>query len=185
MTTIVGIDPSLTSSGIARIRLNDDDQWTARTWSCPTTGKRGDTLDDRNDRMTYIVSQLAPMWQSADLAVIEAPAYNQPGGSTWDRAGLWWRIVHRLAGAEVPVAMVGPKTRAKWATGNGGSGKRPVIAAAKLAWPGADVSNSDKADALVLASIGAQALDLPVPFEITDFRAQIAADVKLPERVVA
>lgn len=88
------------------------------------------------------------------------------GGSPWDRAGLWWRIVHRLLGADIPVAVCPPTVRAKWATGVGGGPKATkalvAVAVARL-WPDVDAASDDEWDALAMASLGAQHLGLDVP----------------------
>lgn len=166
-TRVLGIDPSLTSTGVAVIydgsaRVPGVDAITA---VFKTTGKRADpiaTMDARIGRIADFVMDFA----TVDLAVIEGPSLGSHGGSPWDRAGLWWRIVHRLLAADVPVAVCPPKVRCKWATGVGGGPKasKPMVAVAVARlWPHVDADSDDEWDALGMASIGAQRLGLPVP----------------------
>jgi len=153
---IVGIDPSLTGTGLAI--LNQHGAWVT---TIMTTGRRGDGLAERDHRIRYIVNEvLADDMCNADLAVIEGPAITRNAGSAWDRAGLWWRIVHRLLANDVPVAVCPPSTRAKWATGRGNADKAAVAVAVARMWPDVELTDDNQADALALASMGAQRLGL-------------------------
>ena len=58
--------------------------------------------------------------------------------------------------------VVPPKTRAKYATGNGGADKRAVLAAVRAAYPQFTIRNDNEADAVVLAAIGARSLGHPI-----------------------
>lgn len=156
---MVGIDLSLTSTGLARITSDG----LAYTWSATSTGKRDDTLLDRGHRLHSLAGQILDGITDDDQVVIEAPSHGQPGGSTWDRAGLWWSVVGRLQRRDIPVCMVSPTTRAKWASGSGKGDKAAVgIAMARL-FPDVDIANSDEADALALAHIGAVLAGYDIP----------------------
>lgn len=156
---IVGIDPSLTRTGVAVL-----DQGVCLPWvfSQPTSGKRSATLDERAGRIEAITWNVTAPADGADLVAIEAPPFNLPGGSTWDRAGMWWNIVGRLIRQNVPVVEVYPTTRAKWATGRGDAGKDAVQREVEEMW-GLRVRNDDEADALALATMAAQWARLDVP----------------------
>jgi Holliday junction resolvasome RuvABC endonuclease subunit len=148
---VVGIDVSLTSTGVA-VHHQDG---TMATDTIATKGKRGDTLVDRSQRIGFILGWVNDWLYPADLVVIEGPAGAAPGGSTWDRAGLWWAIVIK-AMDQCSVAVVAPPTRAKWATGNGRADKAAVAVAMSKRAPEVELANSDEADALALAWMGAQ-----------------------------
>jgi len=148
---VVAIDASLASTGVA-VHYPDG---RIVTGTIATKGKRGDTLAERSHRIGFILGQLNNYWGTADLVVIEGPAGAAPGGSTWDRAGLWWGIVNRIL-IHCPVAVVAPPTRAKWATGNSRSDKAAVAVAMSKRAPKVELANSDEADALALAWMGAQ-----------------------------
>lgn len=157
--SIVGIDLSLTSTGLARINPTGS----AYTWHITSTGKRGDTLHDRADRINRLASWILADIDDDDQVIIEAPSHGQPGGSTWDRAGLWWTIVGALHRRDIPVCMVSPTTRAKWASGSGRGDKAAVAVAMSRLFPDVELSNSDEADALALAHIGAVLAGYDVP----------------------
>ena len=150
---VAGLDISLTGTGIATL---------GGTTRIPTKGRRKDTIVQRRNRIKLISDIALTEVGDVDLAVIEGPvAYNTPGGSTWDRAGLWWRIVDRLTAYGIPVAIVPPTCRAKYATGSGGSRKTAVIDAAQRRY-GALLPTDDEADALVLRAMGLDWLGQPL-----------------------
>lgn len=162
MTRILGIDPSLARTGVGILDYADPIH--ARAEIVESFGRRGDTIRDRDARLNVIANEVcAYAVPTTVLAVIEAPAFGAHGGSTWDRAGLWWRIVHRLHGRDIPVVMVAPTTLKKWATGSGRADKSDVAVAMARLWPGVDAASNDGWDGLGLAHLGAQALGWPVP----------------------
>lgn len=152
MTVVVGVDPSLTATGIAGAGH-------ALCWAIthPSKGHNADTLAERDKRLARITDTVAEHASGARLVVIEGPALSRgAGSSTWDRAGLWWRIVHRLHAAEIPVAVCPPSTRCKWATGRGNADKAAVAVAVARMWPAATLDDDNQADALALATMGMQ-----------------------------
>lgn len=158
---ILGIDPSLARTGIGV--LDYGDPVTARAEIVESTGKRADTIRDRDTRLNGIADAvLAYATRSTVLVVIESGAFSRVGGSNWDRAGLWWRIVHRIHGRDLPVVAVAPTTLKKWATGSGRADKSDVSVALARLWPTVEAESNDGWDALALAHMGAQALGWPV-----------------------
>lgn len=169
MTSVIGIDLSLTSTGLAGFR--DGDLWVERIRS---TGRKGDDLLARRERVSGIAQQVFPCvdWDDLLLAVVEAPSYASQHGSAHDRSGLWWLVVDMLHELDIPVATVSPQGRAKYATGKGRADKQEVFAAAcntygrfpamrevhDLGWR----QGNDMADAVVLAAMGCRHLGMPV-----------------------
>jgi Holliday junction resolvasome RuvABC endonuclease subunit len=157
--TALGIDLSLTSTGLARIY----EDGRAYTWSRTSTGKRGDMLTQRVTRIRRLTMDIDNDTYDTDRVVIEAPSYGSRGGSTWDRAGLWWALIQLLVSRDLPVSLCAPATRAKWAAGTGRADKAAVAAAMARLFPNVEISNSDEADALALAHIGAVRAGYAVP----------------------
>lgn len=158
---VVGIDPSLTRTGVAYI---DEDPLRVRCYSLPTMGSRYDSVADTAARIQRIaIDATLPLADGAFLLALEAPAYSRHGASTWDRAGLWWEITRRAVRDRVPVATVAPTTRARWAAGHGHASKARVLAAMRALWPDATIRNHDEADAVALATMAAQHLGWDVP----------------------
>ena len=161
ITTVVGIDPSLRRTGLARITIDGARDPIAETRVRPSAGTRQATLTDRAVRLAGITGYVVEYALPCHLTVIEGPSLGSGGiGSAWDRAGLWWRIVARLLGNDTPVAVVPPQTRAKWATGSGRADKDAVREAITRLWHPywipRHAADDNEADALTLASMGAQ-----------------------------
>lgn len=156
---VVGLDLSLTSTGIAYVYPSGRGV-TARVTS---KGKAGATLDQRYARLQHIASSVTELIRGdLDLVVIEAPAMSRTTGHQHDRSGLWWLVVSWLRGHSIPVAEVAPTARAKYATGRGNAAKDDVLSAVIRRYPHVDVNGNDEADALILAAMGARWLGQPL-----------------------
>lgn len=161
--TVIGLDISLTSTGIA------SRGWTTRIRSA---GKNDATLYQRRARILGVARQVLDYCTHADLVVIEGPSYESKYGHPHDRSGLWWLIVHQLGG--VPVVEVAPKCRARYATGKGGDDKAAVMREVARRFPWFD-GGDDEADALVLAAMGYDAAGQPLCSMPATHRAALTA----------
>ncbi|MFF9894923.1 hypothetical protein [Streptomyces longispororuber] len=168
---VAGLDISLTGTGIATLG------GTARV---PTTGRRRDTIAQRWARMRHITDVVMTEVGDVDLACVEGPSHHSVGGSAWDRGGLWWLIVDALCARDIPVAVIPPTSRAKYATGSGGARKAAVLEAAQRRY-GAILPTDDEADALVLRAMGLHWLDQPLA-EVPDGHRAALAGVQWPAR---
>ncbi|MFJ1461813.1 hypothetical protein [Nocardia sp. N2S4-5] len=154
---IVGLDLSLTSTGIAVIG-------TGRPW-CATiesSGKADAPWESRYRRLGDLVLRVRAAITPGAFVVLEAPAYSRTTGSQHDRSGLWWMVHDRLVGSGCTVLPVGPNLRAKYATGKGNAGKDAVLAAAVRRYADIAITGNDTADAVVLAAIGCRLLGRPI-----------------------
>lgn len=188
MSRILGIDPSLTSTGVAILDMGAAPSMrTVRIQSAPPKRAKGDktpvSLAERYARLRAIGDELMPyVVDTTTLALVEGPSYASAGAGTWDRAGNWWHLVSRLQARRIPVAMVPPTVRAKWATGSGAAGKSPVAVHLSRMWPDLDFGLSDDEwDAVCLASIGGQHLGW-LPTDLARHREQLGK-VAWPELV--
>lgn len=159
---VVGVDLSLTSTGLADSHGNVDRY---RTKPTKTPG----LLDDlgRIERIAHAVHLFAlfgPDTWAATLVALEGPAFSRGAmGGQHVRAGLWWAVAARLTALPGPqVVVIPPTTRAMYATGRGNAGKDEVLAAAVKRYPAHDVTGNDVADAVILAAIGARLLGHPI-----------------------
>ncbi|MFJ6061646.1 hypothetical protein ACIQHU_01260 [Streptomyces tendae] len=168
---VAGLDISLTGTGVATL---------GGTTLIPSTGRRKDSIVQRRTRLKGITDQVLTAVGIVDLAVIEGPSHHSVGGSVWDRGGLWWLIVDGLCARDIPVAVMPPMSRAKYATGNGGSRKAAVMEAAQRRY-GAILDNDNEADALVLRAAGLDWLGVPLA-EVPDGHRAALAGVQWPDR---
>lgn len=178
MTTVVGLDLSLTNAGIAVIDDTRDDHpgiaWPWHLRCCGENGSEGATWRQRNRRIrrqaALVMRHLEPAGK-IDLAVVEGPIY---GGtilpSYYDRAALTHAVYGALDGRGIPIVMVSPTAGHVFTTGKGSLPKDPkrlkglILESVRALVPDVRVYNDDIADALGLAFMGGMSLGLKMPF---------------------
>lgn len=163
-TKVVGLDLSLTATGVAVLTFEDDIIADAElaTVRSSATGQ-GVELYSRLTRLESLSAAITDYCEhvSVDLVAIEGPSYGSKGGSSWDRAGLWWLVVRKIS---APIVVIPPGTLKKWATNNGQASKAAVKDAIDKYWDTSiDIRNHNEADALCLATIGSQLMGLTLP----------------------
>lgn len=148
---VLGLDLSLTGTGIARIG--------GEGVEVLTTVRPGKRVG--HERIDYIMTAVyeAQRQQRLDLVVIEGPSYGSQGGQRGhhERAGLWWLVTQGMWAVGRSYAVVAPTARAKYATGDGRAGKAAVLAAMRERYGHlitAGIRNDNEADALALAAMG-------------------------------
>jgi Holliday junction resolvasome RuvABC endonuclease subunit len=188
---VIGIDPSLTATGIARV--DTEDQLYATTTTIASRGSKDADLTSRRDRLAKLVRDIDahvlglpyPDAAPTTLVVIEAPSLGQTRqGGTLDRHGLWWMLIDRIHTLRYPVVAVPPTCRAKYATGKGNADKDTVLLAVARRYPHVDVANNNEADALALAAMGARSLGQPID-DLPQAHLEAMVKVPWPARAVA
>lgn len=150
---VIGIDLSLTSTGLAA---------PTGVATIKTEGHDGDTYADRQQRLHHIRNEVLAWCRGADLVVIEGPSYASVGAGTFDRSGLWWMVVDRLITNDIPLAVMTPKSRAKYVSGNGNAKKDQCMIAAVRRFPMFEITGNDIADAVTLMAAGRDHLGAPL-----------------------
>lgn len=158
---VVGVDLSLRSTGVA-----------GRGWVDRVVPPRGLT---GLPRLRWIRSAVLDLVRPAELVVIEGLAFASTTGKAAERAGLWWLTVDSIQAADVPVAVVPPACRCRYATGRGNASKDAVLAATIRRYPDVPVTGNDEADALVLAAMGLDHLGCPLTTVPVTHRAALGA----------
>ena len=157
---IVGVDPSLSSTGVA---LADD------TFATISTSAKGPK------RLEAIRDQLLKLADGCDIVVIEGYSMGSHQGShQLGELGGVLRLALWEAG--IPYVEVAPTRLKKWATGKGNAPKDQVLAKAARRWAG--VSNNDEADAAWLRDMGCAHY---VSSSLSKAHADILAQVDWPE----
>lgn len=181
---VVGIDLSLTRTGLASVERVPGtglilDEIQVDTHVVGTKPDNG-TLHSRYKRLEVLAARVVAYAKDANMVVIEGPSYASRGGSQWDRAGLWWWVVSVLETVGTVVIDVPPTVVKKWATGSGSSSKSAVVVGISRMWPDVTVTDDNDADALCLATIGAQLLYMEgIPDKA--YQRQALSKLALPE----
>lgn len=173
---LVGIDVSLTATGIARIRP-DGSRTPPITLETIASSPSGSGYPAQLERLRNVAGRVvrAARRNAADdegiVYALEAPifgtvtnAQGKPIGSAGmahTRAGLWWLIYH-LIEKTGPVITVPPTTLKSYVTGKGNAPKDLVISTVARNFPHLAILDNNQADALGLASMLARQLGSPV-----------------------
>lgn len=165
---VVGIDPSLTSAGVAILTNGQPTHLSHHGYP----GHNSDTYRTRSRRVRHQVRQVTK-WAhhngTPDLIIIEEHPYAiRISASEFDRAGLWHGIYGQFDAHNIPVAVIANNTTKKWITGKGNATKNDVWHTVSTWWPNANITCDDESDALALAAIGAAYLGDPMPFDLKD-----------------
>jgi Holliday junction resolvasome RuvABC endonuclease subunit len=153
MSRVVGLDLSLTGTGIASIGEHGFDA--IETIKTPKAKIEG------HERLHRILNAVTGHTFGADLVVVEGPSFGSQGNALHQMGGLWWLVTHRLWSTSVPYIIATPSQVKKFATGSGTADKDRVIAETVRRWPRLDIRDNNQADALNLALIGKRFLGEP------------------------
>lgn len=173
---VLGLDLSLTGTGIARIGEDS-----VQLCTTVRTGKlRG------HQRLQHILDAIrdAQRGHDLDLVLVEGPSYGsakkgQQGHH--ERAGLWWLVTHSLYAHGRPYAVVAPMQRALYATGRGGAGKADVLAAARDRYGHlAEIRDDNAGDALIIAAMGVEHLGGQLAGDVPDANKRALRKVQWP-----
>lgn len=177
MTRVVGIDLSMTATGIAVI--DGPDVFTYVIKSKPDDG----TLEGFINRSQAIADSISAYVSLHSLVLIEGMSFGSKSRSLDKIHGNWWMVVKSLTGhlMQEPV-VIAPSTRAKYATGKGNASKEAVLLAVERRYPGGLVADNNAADALVLAAMGARWQGNPIEESLPLVNLEAMEKVAWPAR---
>ena len=185
-STVVGLDLSLTGTGVAAIAVDTAELVTAVHRSPPPAAN---TIAAHAARHRQLADGIVAQVVAADpaLVVIEGLQFSvkMRDSSLTRRGFLWWAVVEGLTNAGAPIIEVTPQQIKQFATGKGNASKSEVVAAYARAWPAAATGSNieDRADAANAAALGAAWLGVQgLPHTITAVRKKLLG--KLPEPTV-
>lgn len=186
---VAGIDPSLTSAGIAILKDGQPIHVSSPGFTDHGGGYSGKSWLLRNRRVRHQARQIrdaALSHGTPDLVVIEEHPYAAKSfGGEFDRSFLWGKIyeafdVHNFP-TGIPVAVVNNQTLKVWVTGKGSArdpelsrtqrqkqNKQRMVDTISSWYPHQPIANDDIADALGLAAMGAHHFGDPMPFTVKD-----------------
>jgi hypothetical protein len=163
-TRILGLDLSLTSTGVATCLAGDDATvYRIRTAAVAKleVGRDKPLADVRGAQQRYraiadAIATIARRGNQVDLVLIEGAMYGFGGAQeqygTDDRTELACVVKDKLCDV-APIMLVAPGTHKAWATGSGRAGKDEVLSAMTLRH-GHPFTKNDEADAMALCTLG-------------------------------
>lgn len=182
MKRISGVDPSLTSTGIAVITETGDRGGTVHKLVqgriILTTGVvKSDAVRDPTAhpavhevaRVEDIVEQVCRSVAGSEVVYVESPALGSKTGKPAERGHLYFALLAAFSARRIEFDTLAPTQLKKRVTGNGRAGKDEVLAAVRAAWSelgwqdGPVGGRSDRADAAGLAWVAATDRDWNVP----------------------
>ena len=151
MTYVVGIDPSLTSTGFCS--LSSPEGVLATTTQTFTSSPKSPRVADRIERYLDLTDAIARAARAADpvLIAIEGYSFGSKGRGIIDRAEFGGILRWRL-GSIAPLVEVAPTVVKRWATGSGNAGKAEVVSKLANRYR-VHFTTSDEFDAFALALI--------------------------------
>jgi crossover junction endodeoxyribonuclease RuvC len=160
--TVIGLDPSLTGTGLA----------SSNGW-CDVIGYQkarakdpGITQLPHTQRITALralLDQILTAIGDPALIVMELPAPSRSGGGAHERGWLWWQLYNHLDQRETLVGLLTPNQRALYATGKGQATKNAVVDSVARRFPAWTTNGDDNAaDAVTLMAAGRDWLGWPI-----------------------
>jgi len=162
--SVLGVDLSLTSTGLAQVTIFNE--------SGGYPGGPGLYLKQVQprkykglDRLRFLRDSVVESSLSVNVMVIEGPSYGSQSSQSGhhERAGLWWMVVEAVDSQSIPWVQIAPTALKKFATGKGNANKDTVLAAVIHRYGGlVEVTGNDVADALVLAAMACHHYQVPL-----------------------
>lgn len=173
MTTIVGVDPSLSGTGVARLFrgvISTDVLRPTPILEPPQPGTRQrkprqrapQTPAEQADRIIELDDAIRLWTKDADVIVIEGASRRSIGGLQEERYWLRGHVVTRARRNGVPLVIVPPSVLKVYATNNGLADKDAMLASAHQHFPDVEVEDDNAADALWLVAFSARRLGVTI-----------------------
>lgn len=149
---VVGLDLSLSGTGVADIFGN-------------TCTIKSDSKEQIEPRLWGIWSEIEPYVEIADYVIIEGLAFGSKTGKAAERGGLHFIVRTQIWLLDIPMGIMAPTARAKYAAGKSVDKDGVLLAAAKW-YPDGGFTNNNECDAYILRAaaldhFGEPIVDLP------------------------
>jgi Holliday junction resolvasome RuvABC endonuclease subunit len=159
---VIGLDPSLTGTGIA-----SSNGWCdVIGYKRPHSKAPGITQLPHHERlaaMRTLLTDVTTAIGNPALVVMELPAPSRSGGGAHERGWFWWQLYNHLDTHETLIGLLTPNQRALYATGKGQATKNAVVDSVARRWPDWPTAGDDNAaDAVVLMAAGRDWLGWPI-----------------------
>ena len=169
MPRVLGIDSSLTATGLCRVDLDglmDGEPTGLDIQVCTVSAPKPDPKDKSKRAMARRVSTLLDAIEGAldgvDLVAMEELAYGAKGDSVWVLPWIWGEIIRLCERHDKKLIIVNVSCVKKYATGKGNANKDAVLLAASRRYAEVNITDNNEADATVIAHIGCRYLGFPI-----------------------
>lgn len=168
---VVGVDPSLSTTGVAFLLPGEAPQFAAVSEPPSRRVKRGEptlTVEEELDHIrrmgTRVVFRILTTLNEIGerhpdgldvWVVIEGPSHGSTNGKPHERAGLWWTVALALA-KSARVMQLTPAAVKKYWTGNGNADKAKMMHFTRLRYASFGITDDNVNDAFVIAQIAAE-----------------------------
>jgi crossover junction endodeoxyribonuclease RuvC len=176
--TIVGLDLSLTRTGVCRtVQIGN--------WGVASIETRPPKC--LQERINQIVTEVMRVVDADCRVFIEGHSFGSFGGQMRDRAELAGVVKQQLWLSNIPFSLVPPTVLKKYVTGKGNA-EKPLMLHMIIKKTGVECENDDQADALALADFGWHVLNPESPrrellqYEKETIAAFVAPKVKKPRK---
>ena len=171
---VLGIDPSLTATGVCTVLLGTD-SWPSAIDPAPpdvehfidvrtlSTGKpKLKTKREYSQRVTRVIDQVEEFLRISDLVSMESLAYAAKGEAVWVLPWIFGRVIDLCERYDKELIIVGTSQVKKYATGKGLIPKEQALLATVRRFPQVEIKDNNQADALVCAAVGCRYKGLPI-----------------------
>lgn len=177
MPCFLGVDSSLTGTGLARIYIPPDlpkgAEIASRTryessviqLATIKTPKKAGKLLDTSYRISYAIDRIeAAMIDGPPLDAVglEEIPYGAKGSARTSLTWLWGRVIDLCVRHSLPLYLVNVSAVKKFGTGNGNAGKDEVMLSMAERFPEAHISDNNQSDALAVGMLVARLELYPV-----------------------
>lgn len=161
---IVGLDLSLTATGVTIIRPHDEKPISIREVQSSGVPNAGypDHLARIRTLCRRIVETATATAEDGDtiLFAMEGPAFAATTGYQHERSGLWYLVYHLLS-KQGPFVIIEPTRLKRYVTGKGNAKKDVVLTTVVRNFPALPILTNNEADSLALACMLARELGFP------------------------
>lgn len=205
MPRVLGIDTSLTGTGLARINIRENDDGPVLKYSFdaevakvaapkPSADKSKKAMARRVITLIdKIEGAIRPDdWDAStepdpkpDLIAIESLAYGAKGASVWVLPWIFGRVLELAVKYDIPLIEVGTGQIKKYATGAGNADKSTVVIAVTRRWPEAQATDDNEADAMTAGAIGCHYLGYPIVDPVAKYHDEVMTVIRKSHLVAA
>lgn len=162
---VVGIDPSVRSTGVAVLRVQQDQPILIESFNIVTLKEDGQQFLATARRIDFIVKRIKSLSRKLEREsivyyCIESPSFGSRAGRIADLGGLFYALLVSMIGYEGRLFTISPSIVKKVTTGNGNASKELMIEAINRKFDLNFVKkDSDQADAVAIAYTGLLAIN--------------------------